>query len=165
MITCAREAELWEAIATGRWPETASAELHAHVDSCGICREFADVAGAVHADAIESARAAEPPTSAIVWWRAQMRARQEAAHAADRPITIAHALAVAAGFGLTLALLSLVVPWLRPFVIRLVQSGESVTAIPALGLAQQWGPILAGALFMTLVLAPVALYLVFEKQD
>jgi hypothetical protein len=150
---------LWDAIATSRWPETSSEELRAHVDSCGICREFTDIAGAVHADGIESRRGAAPPTSAIVWWRAQMRARQDAARAVDRPITIAHALAVAAGFGVTLALLSVVVPWLRPFVIRLLQSAESVTILQTLGLAQQWAPILAAALLMMAVLGPVALYL------
>ena len=161
MTTCRREADLWEAIAAGRWPETGSAELHAHVSSCRICRELADVAEAIHADAIESARAAEPPTSAIVWWRAQMRARQEAAHAADRPMTIAHALAVAAGCGLTLALMSIVVPWLRPFLAGLMVSEGILNTLPALDLTQQWGLILPAALFVTLVLAPVALYLVF----
>ena len=160
MTACPRENELWEAIATGRWPETAPSDLRAHVESCGICREFAGVTTAVRADAAESRRAAAPPSSAIVWWRAQMRARQEAAHAADRPITIAQALAIAAGIGVTLALLSTALPWLRPFFASLMQSAESLGALPALGLTQQWGPILAGALFMTLVLAPVALYLV-----
>ena len=159
MITCARETELWEAIAAGRWPETAPAELRAHLESCGTCREFAAVAGAVHADGVDARCAATPPTSAIAWWRAQMRARHEAAHAADRPITVAHALAVAAGSGLMVALMSIVVPWLRPFVIRLVQSGENITALPTLGFAQQWAPILAAALLMMAVLGPVALYL------
>lgn len=164
MTTCRREADLWEAIRTGRWPETGSAELHAHVSSCGICRELADVAEAVHSDAIESARAAEPPTSAIVWWRAQMRARQEAAHAADRPMTIAHALAVAAGCGLTLALMSTVVPWLRPFLADLLESAGILGTLPALGLTLQWGLILPAALFVTLILAPVALYLVLADD-
>jgi len=164
VTTCTREAELWDAIATGRWPETTSANLRAHVDSCSTCREFADITAAVHADGIESRRGAEPPTSAVVWWRAQMRAREEAARAVDRPITIAHALAVAAGFGVTLALLSVVVPWLGPFVVRLLQSAESVTMVQTVGLAQQWAPILAAALFLTIVLAPVALYLVLADD-
>ena len=45
-------------------------------------------------------REAQPPSSAIVWWRAQMRARQEAARLAEQPITIVHALSIAAGIGL-----------------------------------------------------------------
>ncbi len=165
MITCPYESELCDAIVAGRWPETASMDLRVHVGSCAVCREFADVATAVQADAADSRLAAAPPSSAIVWWRAQMRARQEAARAADRPITIVQALAISAGFGITLALLSLVVPWLRPFIASAVQSVEGFTTLPALGLTQQWAPVLAGALFVTLVLAPVAVYLVFEKTD
>jgi hypothetical protein len=165
VITCPHESELWEAVAAGRWPETASMDLRVHVASCAVCWDFAEVAMAVQADAADSRLAAAPPSSAIVWWRAQMRARQEAARAADRPITIVQALAISAGVGITLALLSLVVPWLRPFIASAVQSVEGFTTLPALGLTQQWGPVLAGALFVTLVLAPVAVYLVFEKTD
>ncbi len=165
MITCPRESELWEALAAGRWPETASTDLRVHVGACAVCREFADVATALQAAAAESRLAAAPPSSAIVWWRAQMRARREAARAADRPITIAQALAISAGLGITLALLSVVVPWLRPFVAGAVRSAQGFIAVPGLSLTQQWGPILAGALLMTLILAPVAVYLVFEKTD
>ena len=55
------------------------------------------VAEAIAAEASLARTEAAPPSSAIVWWRAQMRARQEAARAADRPITIVHALAIACG--------------------------------------------------------------------
>ena len=40
------------------------------------------VAEAIAAEAAQARREASPPSSAIVWWRAQMRARQEAAQAA-----------------------------------------------------------------------------------
>lgn len=56
---------------------------------------------------------AEPPSSARVWWRAQMRARQEAAAAANRPMTVVHALAIACGVGLLLGLGSVSLAWLR----------------------------------------------------
>src|SRR5688500_1045787 len=61
------------------------------------------VAEAIAAEASLARSEAAPPSSAIVWWRAQMRARQEAALAAARPITIVHALAIAAGTGLMLS--------------------------------------------------------------
>lgn len=164
MITCPRENELWDAIAAGRWPATAPLDLRVHVESCAPCREFAEVATAVQADAARSRLRAAPPSSAIVWWRAQMRARQEAARAVDRPITIAQALAISAGFGITLALLSVVVSWLRPFVAGLFRSAEGFTTLPALNLTQ-WGPIFAGALLLALILAPVVLYLTFDRME
>ena len=52
------------------------------------------VAEAIAAEAAQARREAAPPSSAIVWWRAQMRARQEAAQAAGRPITIVASIAV-----------------------------------------------------------------------
>lgn len=58
-------------------------------------------------------RVAEPPSSARVWWRAQMRARQEAAAAATRPMTVVHAVAIACGIGLLLGLGTLSLAWLR----------------------------------------------------
>ena len=56
------------------------------------------VAEAIAAEAALARTEAAPPSSAIVWWRAQMRARQEAAHAAERPIR-RHGLAIACGVG------------------------------------------------------------------
>jgi hypothetical protein len=49
-------------------------------------------------------RQARVLTPEIVWWRAQMRARQEAARKAARPILLTQALAVAASIGLLVAL-------------------------------------------------------------
>src|SRR5258708_8751559 len=63
------------------------------------------VAGAIVAEAARAQVEATPPSSAVVWWRAQMRARREAARAADRPITILHALAIACGVGLAVSLM------------------------------------------------------------
>src|SRR3954471_15127886 len=60
------------------------------------------VADAIAAEASLARREAAPPSSAIVWWRAQMRARQEAAKAVERPLTIVHAVAIACGVGLLL---------------------------------------------------------------
>ena len=58
------------------------------------------VAEAIAAEASTARREAAPPSSAIVWWRAQMRARQEAAKAVERPLTIVHGLATRRGLGL-----------------------------------------------------------------
>jgi hypothetical protein len=46
---------------------------------------------------------ARVPSAAHVWWRAQMRARQEAAAAAARPIAVAQGVAAASAAGLAAA--------------------------------------------------------------
>src|SRR4029079_7652213 len=71
------------------------------------------VAEAIAAEAARARREAAPPSSAIVWWRAQMRARQEAAQAAGRPITIVHGLAIACFCGLALSLAGTLIAGVR----------------------------------------------------
>ena len=108
---CPREAELWEAITAGRWPDATNTDLWAHVNACATCRDVALVSSSLSTEASAARREAAPPSSAIVWWRAQMRAKQEAALAAERPITIVQGLAAAIALGLGVALAGWVLPW------------------------------------------------------
>ena len=75
------------------------ATLSRHVRECASCADVVDVTSALLADAVSARAESAPPSSAIVWWRAQMRARQEAARAAERPLTVVHALAIACAAG------------------------------------------------------------------
>ena len=89
---------------------------------------------------------ANVPSAGQVWWRAQMRARAEAAEAAARPLFVAQAVACAAVVGVLVAL----VTWLWPaggwHFVSIPPSELSLTAWVAIG---AW-----------LVLRAVALYLV-----
>ena len=67
---------------------------------CPVCAELAAIAKIVRDDFEHATRQARVPTAEIVWWRAQMRAREDAARAAARPILFTQALAVAAAIGL-----------------------------------------------------------------
>jgi hypothetical protein len=57
-----------------------------------------------------------PPAAGMVWWRAELRARHEAARLAARPTLIMQALALACAGGGAVALLQLLAPWLRQWV-------------------------------------------------
>src|SRR3954462_14253105 len=93
------------------------------------------VAEAIAAEASCAHAEAQPPSSAIVWWRAQMRARQEAAQFAEKPITIVHALSIAAGAGLMLSLVGYAVAGVKgssAWATALWQStAAAMTALPA----------------------------------
>lgn len=102
-IDCPREEELVEAIASRRWRDRADADLAAHTRTCAICRDVAAVAGALHDEGDAAWREARVPSAAHVWWRAQVRARQEAAAAAARPIAVAQGVAAASAAGLAAA--------------------------------------------------------------
>ena len=84
------------------------------------------VAEAFAAEAAMASSEAQPPSSAIVWWRAQMRARQEATRLAEKPITIVHALAIAAGVGLMLSLIGYAVAGVKGSIGWVSNIGQSI---------------------------------------
>src|SRR6476660_6387022 len=90
---CLHETEVVEAVANGAWPSACSADLKAHVAACAICGELAAVAGAIRGDCQTARAHLQVPSAGLVWWRAQLRARQQNAEAAGRPITYVHAAA------------------------------------------------------------------------
>lgn len=135
-IECAREDEVLMMVATGRWPEGAPAELRGHADHCRVCRELGLAAAAVGEEA--EASAPSLPSSGIVWWRAQLRARQEAARQVVRPITAAQMMAFAALVGVTGAVFGATTEWFQrglQSISRVVSStlgGVSLPSLPSL---------------------------------
>ena len=95
---------------------------------------------------------AQVPTPEIVWWRAQMRAREEAARTAARPIVFTQALAVAALIGLLVSVVG-----------RLTLPALSWAALPELlnGLPVVAIGIAAVCWF---VIAPAVLYFAFSRD-
>ena len=84
---CARETEIVDAIAAGQWPDAAPETLRAHVASCPVCADLALAASALHDDAAVANQAPMAlPSAGQVWWRAELRARHEAARLAQRPV-------------------------------------------------------------------------------
>jgi hypothetical protein len=145
---CPREADVVEAIAVGRWAGDGSTELASHAASCVICQEVALVAAAMR-DEYESARAgARVPRAGLVWWRAQLRARQQVAETAGRPITYVQAAAGALAACLLFMLGGLAWPWLRESVAWVDWISQVVDT------GRFWLP-LALAIGVWLVLAPV----------
>ena len=118
-----------------------------------MCDELAAVAKMVRDDFQQATQQARVPTAEIVWWRAQMRAREDAARAAARPILLTQALAVAAAIGL---IISLAGRFTLPALSWTIASPMSVE-LPLRPIA-----IAAGC---WLVLAPLALYLAFAREE
>ena len=145
---CPREGEVVEAVMAGRWPGTSGTELVAHVGSCAVCADVVAVAGAIQEDYASARASAQVPSAGLVWWRAQLRARQRVAETAGRPITYVHAAAAVLAACLLFTLGGLVWPWLRASVTWI----DQVSRVVDLGHA--WLP-LAVAIGAWLVLAPV----------
>src|SRR5262245_1460430 len=123
------------------------------------------VAEAIAAEAAVAHREAAPPSSAIVWWRAQMRARQEAARSANRPITVIHALAIACFTGLALSLIGTVVAGVRGSAGWLSNVYGSLAALAApiasIDLTSRWVMLPMTA---AVIIASIAAYFVFADE-
>jgi len=94
------------------------------------------------------------PTPGLVWWRASIRARAEAAETVEKPLTLAHGIAGACIAGVACALAGLV--W------RLMPAApESIASLGALS-----NPLLIAALVAAIcvVMAPLALILAFGRE-
>lgn len=126
------------------------------------------VAGAIAAEASTARREAAPPSSAIVWWRAQMRARQEATRAVERPLTIVHGLAIAIAAGLLLSIVGAGIAgvkgslgWLGNLYASLATSGATLATID---LTSRWITLPMTAMIVSLLIASVAAYVIFADE-
>jgi hypothetical protein len=154
LAECRRECEVVEAVGCGRWPEHCAGDLRDHVESCAVCSQVLEVALALHDDREAAYQHADVPSAGLVWWRAELRARQEALRAASRPITFVQALGVAAAVGMGLALLSHAWPWLKQLFMLPDFSTFSVL---------EWAIAIAFALAI-FVIGPLAMYLVLSDD-
>jgi hypothetical protein len=118
---------------------------------CPQCAPLLALAEQVRAAFAHTQQHARVPTPEIVWWRAQMRAREEAARTAARPIFFTQALAVAALIGLLVSVIG-----------RLTLPVFSWTGFPVLAGVPIVPIAIAAACW--LIVAPAALYFAFSRD-
>jgi hypothetical protein len=157
---CEFESEVLAAVLEARWPERADAELRAHASTCAICSDVAAVGAALEEDRETLRAEAALPEGGLVWWRAQLRARREAAKVAGRPITVAQVLTLAAAAGLAGACFGATFAW---FQAALVRFAASVQGLPVETLLVQHWAVAAGAAAV-LLLVPAAVVLAILRD-
>jgi hypothetical protein len=158
---CRREAEVTEVVASGRWPERCPEDIRAHVAGCFICADIVEVALTLREDYEAAMVQAQVPPPGLVWWRAELRARQEAMRTVSRPMTIVQAFGLACAAGVLVAVFSPLWPWLTEQ-LRLRGSIDMTSFSPILA---QWGIPLALAVALALIIAaPIAMYLVLSDE-
>jgi len=166
VIECVHEPEVMEAVAFGRWPEHVGEGLVIHVAACAVCGDLVEVARALHDDRDAACREAPVPGAAMVWWRATIRARAEAARTATQPITVLQGIAAACAAGLACGLVTVAwrsidwTAWMGRFgalVPQLESRRVDVAAVSTLATSHAL-PLLLG-LAACLLLAPLALYI------
>lgn len=165
MPDCARDLDVADAVASGRWPDRADADLRDHVAGCPACADLAVVASALTAEheAVWIESPALPPAD-LVWHRARARARAEAAREAARPIAIMQAVGFAGAAAVMSALIGAVAWWVWTRTDLLAGAAAFWPAMPAMLPAgvDTMGFAIRGVLLAVgvwLLLAPVAVYL------
>jgi hypothetical protein len=157
---CSREQDVVDAVTTEQWPDRCAADLRDHVRECAGCRDLVTILAPL-AESFTDARTEAPlPASGTVWWRAQLRARQEAVRAAERPIAVVHAAAGVAAAAIVLLVAVFGSPWLSS---SFSASREFLT-VDVASVAALTGRWLIGAAVTLLAVATLAVYLVFAQD-
>lgn len=105
-IQCEREDAVREACRSNLWTPA----LREHASYCPACTEVVIVAEFLLHDAEIAGSDAHLPSSSLIWWRAQLAAKNAALTRATRPITLVTALSFLAG---ALGLLWLIVEFVE----------------------------------------------------
>jgi hypothetical protein len=166
-IECIREDDVLDALMSERWPDRVSEDLRQHVTSCQVCADLIAVVRPILADGDAPVPEPRIPSSAVMWWRAQMRGRQEAAREAARPITVAQAIAAVSLVVLVAAIATMLLPWIRSLVPGLsdgLSLGNTRLDLQNAVLGRGW-LLPALMLGVWLLLAPLAIYFAVTADD
>jgi hypothetical protein len=158
---CEREQDVLDAIVTGRWPARCDEELREHMNTCAICWDLAETAAAIVDDRDAAWSQARVPSAGIVWWRAQLHAREDAARAAGRPVAFIQGVAASVALWLIVSLVrALPVGYLSEWRTWATSALPSWTFTMAdVARATATVPLVVFILVAVwLVLAPVAIY-------
>ena|ERR1035438_7752311 len=171
---CSREKEVAQLLALGHWPQAASPELRVHLAACRPCAELVLITSAFQSARAQAVSAAPHGSAGAIWWRAQLRRRNQAVERVSRPILGAHIFALAVYF---VAALVLVVSqathglrwlsWFRtgPDQLSPFASLNLQALNPSSLLASGWSLMVLVPVLATLaLLAGVAVYLGSERQ-
>lgn len=160
---CPREQDVVAVVLSRRWPDGCDEELRIHAAACEVCRDAAAVASLLHEDEQLARRDVQVPAAGQVWWRAAIRARVEAVHAAERPLTWLHGVAAAIAAGLLAALLGLAWPSIERAGAWVAAQSISINPVTAetgqlLYAALQRGLPVALTVGVFVILGPIAIY-------
>jgi hypothetical protein len=128
---CTREVELREAITRGTWPLASSESLRAHVAVCRSCSTVARLAVGFRQVRAESMAAARIGSPGLLWWRAQLRRRNEAMERIGRPLVGAQIFALCVTLFAALAFVTYQVRQQGGFVEWLKDAAQSASTAMA----------------------------------
>jgi hypothetical protein len=103
---CTREKEVMELLRSGGWPAACEPELREHVAGCGLCAQTVMLKSAFASELATAKDEARLQSAGVLWWRAQLRRRNEAVERVNRPIARAQRFALLINLLAAIALLA-----------------------------------------------------------
>jgi hypothetical protein len=168
MKPCPHEAEVQAILRHGHWPEACDPEFRAHIETCRTCSDQLLVLHAFHAARAVSMQTARVEHPNLLWWRAQLRRRNEALQRVGKPITRAQIFALCISILAAAALLrSQITKWFNwsssppePAAASHFDTLSFFSSITA-----DWGPLLLlTGLGTVVLLSAVAIYLASDRS-
>ena len=164
---CVRAADVLAAMTAGPDPRLSDEELLSHANTCESCREMVTVVSALRVERARLRRGVTVPSAGLIWWRAQLRARQHAALRATAPVTAVHAVALVAAVALAIVLVSVAVrsgaaASLSGFLPSMPTWAEASRSLASESPMLRYGLLLGATAW--LILGPVALYFAFRRD-
>ena len=165
---CDHEPAVLSALKSSRLNDACEPALVAHLDGCDSCAQLADLARALLDDHRTLITQAQVPSSAIVWWRAQMRSRREAAQVVTQPMTFVQGLILACAVGLTVAAVGFFVPTFRRAIEWTAGAADVIPTVslslPPNVLANPIVIAAGAALAFCAIVLPLALYFTSQEE-
>jgi hypothetical protein len=164
---CAHEREVLDLVLAERWPDRCDADTLAHVAGCDVCADVVAVALAMHDDQVlQPMTSAAVPDATLVWWRAQLRAHEEAGRQAARPIAMVQGVGIGIAGVAALSLGRTFWPWIRSYGADVFSAlSNGVANVTETGTsAAMAAPWLTLAVVVMVVATPVAVYFALGRE-
>jgi hypothetical protein len=94
MKPCPLETQIQAIVRSGHWPQACDPELRKHIETCRTCGEQLLLRHAFHTVRAQTMQAARVDHPDLLWWRAQLRRRNDALQRVSKPITTAQIFAL-----------------------------------------------------------------------
>lgn len=88
LYSCKYQREVTAALRERQWPEVCTPELRKHVEECAACRDLVLVSQSLRRTRQQTMSIAQPVSPGLLWWKAQIRRRQEMVERAQKPFAI-----------------------------------------------------------------------------
>jgi hypothetical protein len=105
MKSCPHEGEVQAILRRGHWPDACDPEFRKHVETCRTCGEQLLVLHAFHTARAHAMQATHLNHPNLIWWRAQLRRRNDVLQRVTKPIATAHIFALCVAIFAGVALL------------------------------------------------------------